>query len=166
MGWRNADEIAPKGGSYEPVRQFSFTAYFQYLGNDVELAVMSTNLPTVTNDPIIIDYMNESRKVAGKTVVQDGDITIRDYIDPDICAACDEWASRVRSVKEGKIYRAADYKCDGEMVLYDGEGNLHKRWKLIGCWPSSFNPGQLDYSASDQVQITLTINIDKAYVVS
>lgn len=157
------DQIAPRQGSYEPAKSFNFSVIFSELGPDVELAVNSMSLPVISTEPIEIPFMNETRKVAGKIMVEVGELTVRDYIDPDIAGLVENWMGKVRNVKEGKIYKARDYKSDGTIYTYDGEGNIHQQWRLVGCWPTNYNPGQLDYSASDQVLITLSISIDKAY---
>lgn len=165
MAWVSADHIAPRGGSYEPARQFDFMVEFGMLPG-IEFAVQSTNLPNISTEPIEIPFMNETRKVAGKIVVEAGELIVRDYIEPDVAALVNSWRDRVVDVKEGKIFRAADYKSDGFIFTYDGEGNEHQLWRLTGCWPSSVNYGQLDYGTSDQIQITISIQIDKAWKIA
>lgn len=164
MAWQNADRIAPKEGGYEPQKQFAFSVSFTNLDSSVELAVQSANLPVITNEPIEVPFMNETRRVAGKIMVEAGELTIRDYVDPDIAAKVEDWRGMVSDVKAGKIFYASAYKCDGTLQCYDGEGGVTKQWRLVGCWPSNVNFGQLDYSTSDQVQITMTVQYDKAYM--
>jgi len=161
--WRSADHIAPKGGSFEPARQSSFMILLERLGEDVELSVNSGNLPQNSLEVMTIPFMNESRKVAGKITVAETSLVIRDYIQPDTAQKVWDWFSQVADFQNGKIHYAATYKCDGEIITYDGEGQQHHSWKLVGCWPSAVDPGALDYSSSEQILITITLQIDKAW---
>jgi hypothetical protein len=163
MAWHSADHIAPKEGSFEPVRAYDYTVMFSKL-KDIDLHVRTANLPTITNEPIEIPYMNETRKVAGKIAIEAGELTVGDFVDPDTAKLIEEWRGLVSDVKMGYVYNATTYKDDGELYLYQGNGTLIRTWKLIGCWPSNVNFGSLDYSSSDQVQITMTIQYDKAYM--
>jgi hypothetical protein len=45
----------------------------------------------------------------------------------------------------------------GILALYDGCGNPLEEWVLQNMWPQAVNFGELDYSASEEVTIELTL---------
>ena len=53
-------------------------------GDIIELACDTAGLPTVTNDPIELDYGNSNVKVAGKATVDDVTVAVKDFIEPDV----------------------------------------------------------------------------------
>lgn len=52
---------------------------------------------------------------------------------------------------------AGGYGGTGVLNMYDGGGVPLEQWTLYTCWPQSVNFGDLDYSASDECNIELTL---------
>lgn len=50
-----------------------------------------------------------------------------------------------------------DWDATGIINMYDGCGVLLEQWQLGHVWPTSVNFGDLDYSASDEATIELTL---------
>lgn len=84
--------------SYEPKYEVQRTNNFRFIvslneftnnsgvdsGDIIELACDTAGLPTVTNDPIELDYGNSNVKVAGKATVDDVTVAVKDFIEPDV----------------------------------------------------------------------------------
>ena len=58
---------------------------------------------------------------------------------------------------------ASGYKFGLKLELLDGNEGVVEVWKLEGAWIQSADWGELDYSASEALQISLTIRFDHAY---
>jgi hypothetical protein len=53
--------------------------------------------------------------------------------------------------------RRRDYAATGVLNLYDGCGGTLETWYLNDMWPTEVNFGELDYAASEEVTIELTL---------
>ena len=68
-------------------------------GDIIELACDSTGLPTVSNDPIELDYGNSQIKVAGKATTDDITVAVKDFIEPDVENILWQWRMKVYNPK-------------------------------------------------------------------
>lgn len=131
----------------------------------IELACDTAGLPTISNDPIELDYGNSNVKVAGKATVDDVSVAVKDFIEPDVEGVLWEWRKKVYNPETGKIGWAKNYKRDAAIVQYGPNGEVKRKWKLEGVWPTSLDLGDLDYSSGDKKQITMNLSVDNAYIV-
>ena len=60
-------------------------------GEIIELACSATGLPSTSNDPIEVDYGNSQVKVAGKATSDHIEVTVNDFIEPDVEAILYAW---------------------------------------------------------------------------
>lgn len=161
----NATHLAPgPGGKYEPQRAFDWLLELQVPGQEeIKLAVQSAFVPTELNEPIELHYGNEVQFVAGKARFEAGQISVRDFVSPDLNQLISDWRKLVYDAKTGVIHYATSYKRTGNLMLLDPEGAVKKTWHLVGLWPQSVNYGQLDYSQNDVVHIEIALVFDRAY---
>jgi len=160
---QNADHIAAEAGTFEPQRQNNFTVEIP-LGNDKEyisLSCQAIPLPVESNDEVEIQYQNEKRYVAGQATFDATSFTVRDYVDVDTRGAIMRWRHQVYNPATGAIGLASNYKKTVWIVMEGPDGATTRVCKLTGCWPQAVNGGTLDMSASDQVQIEVTLRFDK-----
>ena len=148
---------------YEAQRSNNFEVTFAGLGDDITLNVISFPLPTITNTPLEISHGNSKVKVAGQTEYEAGELVIRDGIGADVEGQLVEWRRKVYKAETDQIGYAADYKQNATIYEFAPDGSHVRTWKLLGCWPSSLNPGELSNESSDIKQITCTVEYDKAY---
>jgi len=59
--------------------------------------------------------------------------------------------------EEGSLYKFVTY-----LDMLDGKEQVIEKWQVEGCWIQNIDYTDLDYSASDAVQITVTIRYDHA----
>lgn len=131
--------------------------------NVITLALQSFPIPKVSSNIIEVDYLNEKRKFPGKAIFDDLSIVIRDYVDRDLAGILMRWRALAYNHDDGKIGRAAQLKKQGRITLYSPTGDLPREYELQGCWPSSFDGGEIDMSADDGVNITFVLTYDKFF---
>lgn len=131
--------------------------------NDIQLAIESTGLPSIANDPIELAYGNSRVKVAGQANVEDITITLKDFIESDIEGALLAWRNKVYNPETGMVGWAADYKRDAEIVYYGPDGTCTRAWTLQGCFPLSLDLGEMNYDGADKKLITMNLSVDNAF---
>lgn len=131
--------------------------------SDLTLLVKSFPLPKETTDVNTIDHFNQQIKLAGKTTFDGGELVIHDAIDKDVEIMFRAWRNKVYNASKGTVGYASDYKVNGLVTEFKPNGDGGRKWKLIGCWPSTVNYGELDYETGGYKDITATIVYDWAY---
>ena len=124
------------------------------------LYVASVTAPSLTWEVTEVDYFATKRKLASKGNVAEMTVVIRDYVDADVHNQVKGWFEAVGNLKEGTINPPSAYKSDATLEFCDSSGAAVAAWKLEGCWPSSAEFGDLDYSGTDLRQINVTITVD------
>lgn len=164
--------------SYEPKYEVQRTNNFRFVismneftnnsgvesGEIIELACDSTGLPSMTNDPINLDYGNSDVKVAGKVTVDDVSVAVKDFIEPDVENILWQWRLKVYNPQTGKVGWAKNYKKQARIVMYGPNGEVERGWVLDGVWPTNLELGDLDYSSGDKRQLTMNLSVDNAYI--
>jgi len=168
-----ADNLANAAG-YEPQRQYN---WFLELGldgegNDVALSVVDGFLPTRSSNELVIPYGNSVVYAPGRMVWNQGDITLRDWVDRDVAKLLLDWQVEVGNPQTGAIGLCSSVKRDCSIVLYppnttDGtDVNVagEKVWTLKGCWPQSVNPAMnsLSHAQDGQIMIGVVLRYDLA----
>lgn len=131
--------------------------------NDLTLLVKSFPLPKEQTEVQTIDHFNQQIKLAGKTTFSGGELVIHDAIDKDIEIQFRKWRNLVYNASKGTVGYANDYKRGGTITEYKPNGEGGRIWKLVGCWPSEVNYGDLDYETGGYKSVTATITYDWAY---
>jgi hypothetical protein len=154
--------IAAQNGGFEPQRQnnFSIEIYGVPGADTISLAVESTNFPADSNEQVLVSYQNSERKVAGKAKVGDKTIVCVDYVDQPVFKSLVAWRKLVYDSVTERVGLAKDYKKQAAYILTDPSGNQTRTCKYIGVWPKNLNPGQLNYSSSGVLKLTLTLAVD------
>ena len=159
----SADHIAAEAGAFEPQRKNNFTLIIPLTDTVLlQRSLDSFPLPKEANEEIAINFGNEVRKVAGRANFENLELVLKDFVDQQIAQLVVSWRRQVYNPTTGAIGYARDYKKKGEVIMFGPDGNLQRKWKLIGCWPSRMDPGGGDMNAAENNKISVTITIDKA----
>lgn len=154
-----------------PKLKYRFRVTFSNFGynagtNAVTQNVINVTRPQLTQDEIIIDQYNSRIKVGGKHTWNDVTLTIRDDVSSKVIQALDAQMNRqVNHNDQSAPVNAASYKFAMTIETLDGSNDsdgVLDNWELVGCWISDINWGDLDYSASEVVQVQLTVKYDNA----
>jgi hypothetical protein len=149
--------------NFEAQRVNNFEVTFEGLDDDFVLSVESFPLPSISTPPIVIAHGNSKIKVAGQSEVEDGELTIVDYVTADIEDKMYQWQKKVYDPETDKIGWAADYKRNGTVYQYAPDGTHVRTWTIKGAWPSSVKYGDMNNETSETKKISATISYDKAY---
>lgn len=109
-------------------------------------------------------YGNDSVKFAGKPSFSSVSWTIKGYVGLDTQAALDNWEGQVFNSSNEHTGRPSQYMRDAYVLRDSGDGdpNYSRIWKWRGVWPSEIGYGDHDYTASDLVRFTVTLQVCRA----
>lgn len=167
-----ASHLASDG--YDVQRTNNFEFVLSGLGNitknanhaeSIKLAVDGAFLPAEDSSVQELAYSNTSVKVAGTTTYGSGTLTLKDLISEksNIEDIVRLWRKAVYDPDTDKVGLAFNYKIDARVVQYAPDGTMERTWKLMGCWPTSVDYGQLQYGSGGAAKtISVGIAYDKA----
>ena len=139
-----------------------------YLGTNAEellrISVVSSTVPTFSQEPIIIRRGNSVMKAAGIPSFKDGSLVINDYIGADGKSILMAWQNLSYNVKTEKVGRMKDYKKDCYLMEYAPDYQLVRTWVLKGCWISDLQMPDFNQEDGGKRQITATIQYDAAFM--
>lgn len=124
--------------------------------------IKTASKPTITFDEIVLDHINVKRKLKGKGDWGPIDITLFDPIVPSGAQAVMEWVRLSHESLTGRDGYAGMYKKDVDIYQLGPIGDKIEHWKLKGAFITSAGFGDVDWSASDVVEISLTLTYDYA----
>jgi hypothetical protein len=125
--------------------------------------IKTASRPTLTSEVVEIDHINVKRKLKGKSVWDDINITLYDPIVPSGAQMVMDWVRTSHESITGRDGYAAFYKKDLDIYLVGPVGDKIEQWKIKGAFISSANFGDLDWGAgADPVSIELTLAYDYA----
>ncbi len=124
--------------------------------------VKTANRPQITFEEVELHHMNVRRYVKGKGAWQTLQVTLYDPIVPSSAQAVMEWVRLSHESVTGRDGYSDFYKKDIDFQLVGPVGDIVEEWKLKGAWIQDATFGDLDFSSSDPVDITLTLRYDYA----
>jgi len=124
--------------------------------------IKTAGRPNITFDVVTLDHMNLKRKIKGKGEWQDITITLYDPIVPSGAQAVMEWVRLSHESITGRDGYASQYKKDIDIYLTGPVGDKIEHWKIKGAFINSTDFGDVDWSTSDAVEISLTLSYDYA----
>lgn len=132
-------------------------------GQPLQIALKSVSLPEETTASIEIPYLNTTLKFAGKTEIGDFAAEFYDYLDMSTFQYLRNWRKQVFDQNTMKMGLASTYKKDdGILRLFGGDLESYIRsWTLVGLWPGSLTPGDVDMDAADQIMVGCTFYADR-----
>ena len=124
--------------------------------------IKTANRPSIESDEVILEHMNVTRYVKGKSRWQPIDITLYDPVVPSAAQAVMEWVRLSHESVTGRDGYSDFYKKDVTFNMLGPVGDIVEEWKLKGTYIQAANFGDLDFATSDPAEITLTLKYDYA----
>ena len=124
--------------------------------------IKGINRPSLESDEVILEHMNTTRYIKGKSRWQPIDITLYDPVVPSAAQQVMEWVRLHHESVTGRDGYADFYKKNVTFNVLGPVGDVVEEWELKGCYIQSANFGDLAFDASDPVEITLTLKYDYA----
>ena len=124
--------------------------------------IKTINRPQLESDEVILEHMNVTRYVKGKSRWQPIDITLYDPIVPSASQQVMEWVRLHHESVTGRDGYSDFYKKDITFNVLGPVGDVVEEWELKGAYIQSANFGDMDFATSDPVEIALTLRYDYA----
>ena len=130
--------------------------------------VISTSRPGLTHEQIPVDAYNSRIYLAGKHTWEPVSIVLRDDIDGVTIRELNNQLNRqVDHANQSSVRAGAGYKFTTSIETLDGANptpGVLDTFELSGCYITNIQYGDMAYSASDQVQVTVQIQYDNAEI--
>ena len=124
--------------------------------------IKAINRPQVQFDEVELHHMNVRRYVKGKAAWQPLQITLYDPIVPSASSAVIEWIRLHHESATGRDGYQDFYKKNINFQVLGPVGDIVEKWTLYGTYIQDASFGDLDFSDSNPVEITLTLRYDYA----
>ena len=124
--------------------------------------VKTMNRPQITFDEVTLEHMNVTRYVKGKGRWQTLQCTLYDPIVPSASQAVMEWIRLSHESVTGRDGYSDFYKKDVTFNLLGPVGDVVEEWVLKGAGIQDSTFGDMDFGASEPLEITLTLRYDYA----
>ena len=118
--------------------------------------------PQITFDEVQLEHMNVTRYVKGKGRWQTLQITLYDPIVPSAASSVIEWVRLHHESATGRDGYSDFYKKNVTFNLLGPVGDIIEKCTLYGTMIQDAAFGDLDFSDSNPVEITLTLRYDYA----
>ena len=124
--------------------------------------IKATKRPSLESDEIMLEHMNTTRYVKGKTRWQPLDITLYDPVVPSAAQQVMEWIRLSHESVTGRDGYSDFYKKTVTFNLLGPVGDIVEEWELKGCFVQSADFGEVAFDSSDPIEITATLRYDYA----
>ena len=124
--------------------------------------IKTMNRPQIDSDEVILEHMNVTRYVKGKSRWQPLEITLYDPIVPSASQQVIEWIRLHHESVTGRDGYSDFYKKNITFNLVGPVGDVVEEWELVGAYIQTANWGDLSFEDSTPVEITLTLKYDYA----
>jgi len=124
--------------------------------------IKTANRPKLESEVVELDHINLKRKIKGKSNWTDITITLYDPIVPSGAQSVMEWIRSGHESITGRDGYADFYKKNIDFYMLGPVGDKVEQWKIVGAWISSAEFGDVDWSSTDPVMISLTLTYDYA----
>jgi hypothetical protein len=130
--------------------------------------VMDFARPSVSFTNIDVPIYNSTIKLAGKYAWESTTCNLRDDAGGNVTKLVGEQLQKqLDFMEQSSASSGIDYKFLTKFEVLDGGNGLNEpvvleTWELYGCYLQAVNYNNMDYSASEVVTISMTINFDNA----
>lgn len=160
-------------GILQPKLKNKWRVTFANLGGGADAQPLSAQAITVTRpvlsfEEVQLDRYNSRAWVAGKHTFEPMTITLEDNVTGSASQVLQEQIQNQQFLigAEGQFLatagEGAQYKFVTYLDLLDGNEQVVEKWTVEGCFIQNIDYMDLDYAASEAVQITVTLRYDHA----
>jgi hypothetical protein len=144
--------------AFEPKQANRFILYMDGVPSYIIKGVNAINL---TQGEVTLNHINVLRKVKGKTVWGDVQLTLFDPITPSGAQAVMEWVRLHHESVTGRDGYSDFYKKDLVIDVLGPVGDVVSEWILKGAFIKDANFGDYNWDTADTaVNITMTLAVD------
>jgi len=143
----------------EPINKGRFTLVAEGIPAFI---IKSTDMPSAESHEIELWHINTRRKVKGKTVWNNINIVLQDYIVPSSAQTIIEWLRLGHESITGRDGYKAMYKKNLDIYPLGPVGDKVRHWHIKNAWPVSINFGNFDWYSDEASEIEVTLAMDWA----
>lgn len=148
---------------YEPKKKNRWILRFPTELGIQEWWLSTAARPSITQNEVVIPFLNTETYVLGKYNWNPIAVTFRDPIGPSAAQALMEWVRLHSESVTGRQGYAAGYKKPVELEMLDPTGVVIEKWSLVNTWLSGdINFGDLSYDSGDLADISASLRFDYA----
>ena len=122
--------------------------------------IKTTGRPNISFEEVELHHLNVKRYVKGKATWEPIEFTLYDPVVPSGAQAIMEWVRLHHESVTGRDGYSDFYKKDIDIQVLGPVGDVVETWKLKGAFITAANFGDLDFSSSEPVEISVTIRMD------
>ena len=161
--------VRDRGGILQPKLKYRFrvrTVNFGPTNDQVNLTqqVMNVGKPKFSQEEVVLDSYNSKAWVGGKHTWETIPLVVRDDITNSVKKLVDyQVQKQINHFEQTSPAAGMNYKFTTFIETMDG-GNttVFETWTLDGCWLQAVDWDAADYTASEQMIITMTVRFDNA----
>ena len=150
--------------SYKPILQYHFVVEFGLLalGQNTVNYARGTDLPSVENNPVKIEYGNTYMWIKGKTLWNNITMQFYSLSSPNTNLEMWKYLYNHQAITEGIDAFKSDYMGDLTIKLLNPDETAVGTWKLVNAFAASINWGNVDWASEDVIQPEITFVYDYA----
>lgn len=156
-----ADMYRPVPVEQEPIRKNRFVLEFPTELGINSYIVQTSGNPKIEINSVEIPYQNSSQFIAGRFKWSTIDIEFLSVIGPSTAQKIMEWVRLHAETATGRMGYAVGYKKNIVLKSLDPPGTEILKWTLIGCFITSAEFDDNDYSSDDISKVKITIQPDR-----
>ena len=116
----------------------------------------TAQLPGSSVNSVPVQYFGRELKFAGNRTFADWSLTVINDEDFIIRNAFERWLNGLNShnlnVRTPAAQTPSGYTVDGEVRQYGKAGNVLKKYKFVGLFPTDLTPIDVDWGANDTIE--------------
>jgi hypothetical protein len=169
----STNQSASAQGLLMPKLKFRFRVIFENFGvsqpsTELTKQVADFKRPNLTFDPVEIPVYNSIVYIAGKPKWDNVTCTLRDDASGEVSRRVGEQLQKQFDfMEQSSAASGIDYKFITKVEVLDGgngavEPTVLETWEMYGCFLTSVDYGENNYTSNDPMTIGLTIRYDNA----
>ena len=157
-----AELLDPNDIFFTPFEPKTKNRFVMYIGDIPAYLVKTMNRPSITFEEVEINHINVKRYVKGRAEWQQLTVTLYDPIVPSGAQAVMEWVRLHHESVTGRDGYSDFYKKDITFNVLGPVGDKVEEWTLKGAFIQAATFSDMDYSATNVSDISLTLRYDYA----
>ena len=157
-----ADFIDPNEMFFTPFEPKLSNRFIMNIEGIPAFLVKTTGRPNLNLNEVALDHINVKRYVKGKAEWQALTVTLYDPIVPSGAQAVMEWVRLHHESVTGRDGYSDFYNKDITFNVLGPVGDKVEEWTLKGAFITAANFSDMDYSATNVSDISLTLRYDYA----
>ena len=157
-----ADFIDPNEMFFTPFEPKLSNRFIMNIEGIPAFLVKTTGRPNITLNEVELNHINVKRYVKGRAEWQQLTVTLYDPIVPSGAQAVMEWVRLHHESVTGRDGYSDFYKKDITFNVLGPVGDKVEEWTLKGAFIQSATFSDMDYSATNVSDISLTLRFDYA----